>query len=300
MVDNARDAIDRFLKHLETERRLSPNTIASYRRDLEELATFCGARGIAGWQSVSPHWVRAYVAERHRRGLGGRSIQRALSAARSFYRYLLREGCVEHNPATGIKAPRTPRRLPATLDVDQVAQLLNMTPTDPLTARDRAIMELLYSSGLRLSELVGLDVADLDLSDATVRVKGKGSKVRVVPVGRLAVVALEAWLPVRDTLMRAATSALFVSRTGRRLAARTVQSRLRTWGLRQGLDTNLHPHRLRHSFASHLLESSGDLRAVQELLGHANLSTTQIYTHVDFQRLATVYDQAHPRAKKKR
>lgn len=300
MVDHARDAIEGFVRHLETERRLSPNTVAAYRRDLEDLANFCEAHGFAGWQSVSPHGVRAHVAELHRRGLGGRSIQRALSAARAFYRYLLREGSLEHNPAVGVKAPKTPRRLPATLDVDQVAQLLNMAATDPLAARDRAIMELLYSSGLRLSELVGLDVADLDLRDATVRVRGKGSKVRVVPVGRLAIAALEAWLPIRDTLVGAGATAVFVGRTGRRLAARTVQSRLRSWGLRQGLDTNLHPHRLRHSFASHLLESSGDLRAVQELLGHANLSTTQIYTHVDFQRLASVYDQAHPRAKKKR
>jgi integrase/recombinase XerC len=301
MDPSALDQMSSFLGHLTTERRLSPHTLAAYRRDLKDVAGFCLSQSVPQWPDLDAHRLRAYVASRHRAGLGGRSLQRVLSAVRGFYRYLLREGLADHNPAIGLKAPKSPRRLPSTLDVDQVERLLDVASAEPLDRRDHAIMELIYSSGLRLAELVALDLRDVDLADGTVRVTGKGSKVRVVPVGAKARVAVEQWLRVRSELAPAAGSeALFVSRNGRRISARAVQLRLRHWAIRLGLGTNLHPHRLRHSFASHLLESSGDLRAVQELLGHANISTTHIYTHLDFQHLAEVYDQAHPRAKKKR
>ena len=296
--------IDDFLHHLEIERRLSPHTLSNYRRDLLAAARFFEQHKIFNWPQVDTHHLRAFVAAQHRGGLGGRSLQRRLSALRSFYRYLLREGVVGANPAAGLRAPKAARRLPKTLDVDQVSRLLSEPEggeSEPaLAARDRAIMELLYSSGLRLAELVRLDLADLDLKDHTVTVTGKGRKSRIVPVGRLARAALDEWRALRGPLAALDENALFVSRRGRRLSARAVQQRLRLWGVKQGLDGRLHPHMLRHSCASHVLESSGDLRAVQELLGHADIATTQIYTHLDFQHLAKVYDKAHPRAKKKK
>jgi len=291
--------LERFLSHLAHERRLSQHTVDNYKRDLLKLQAFCDGRGIKDWPALDVHAVRGYVGALHRKAMNGRSIQRALSALRSFYTYLLREKQVRHNPARGITAPRAPRSLPRTLDVDQVGQLLNIEGSDVLTCRDRAILELLYSSGLRLAELAGLDLEDLDLKDALVRVTGKGNRVRVVPVGRYARRALQQWLAQRKALAADNEPALFLGRHGRRLSRRAIQQRLRHWGIRQGLNTHVHPHRLRHSFASHLLESSGDLRAVQELLGHANIGTTQIYTHLDFQHLAEVYDKAHPRARKK-
>jgi integrase/recombinase XerC len=297
---SALECISAFLGYLGAERRLSSHTVAAYRSDLADVARFCAGQGVSQWDQMDAHHLRAYVASRHRAGLGGRSLQRRLSAVRAFYRYLLRESGVEHNPAVGVRAPKSPRRLPSTLDPDQVERLLDISSDEPLDRRDHAIMELIYSSGLRLAELVGLDLGHLDLADGTVRVTGKGSKVRVVPVGRKARAALERWLRLRGQYASAMSEALFVSRSGRRISARAVQLVLRRWARRQSLDANLHPHRLRHSFASHLLESSGDLRSVQELLGHANISTTQIYTHLDFQHLAEVYDQAHPRAKKKK
>ncbi len=294
-------ALRRFLEHLASERRYSPHTRNAYRRDLAALCEYCRRNRIRDWSHLSSADVRAFAAERHRRGLSGRSVQRILSSVRSFYRYLLREGAVESNPAIAVPAPKTPRRLPQTLDADQLARLLEIPPNDPLAIRDRALMELLYSSGLRLAELVALECGDLDLDDATVRVTGKGAKTRIVPVGRQARAALRAWLEVRGRIAHPiADDALFLGRAGRRLGARAVQQRLLVWARRAGLDARVHPHRLRHSFASHLLESSGDLRAVQELLGHADIRTTQIYTHVDFQHLARVYDAAHPRARKRR
>ncbi len=294
-------ALRRFLEHLTSERRYSPHTCNAYRRDLAALREYCRRNRIRGWSRLSSADVRAFAAERHRGGLSGRSVQRILSSVRSFYRYLLREGAVESNPAIAVPAPKTPRRLPQTLDADQLARLLEIPPSDPLAIRDRALMELLYSSGLRLAELIALDRGDLDLDDATVRVTGKGAKTRIVPVGRQARAALRAWLEVRGRIARpVADDALFLGRAGRRLGPRAVQQRLLVWARRAGLDARVHPHRLRHSFASHLLESSGDLRAVQELLGHADIRTTQIYTHVDFQHLARVYDAAHPRAHKRR
>lgn len=292
--------IARFLRHLEQERRLSAHTVSGYRRDLTRFWTHLEAQGGTDWAAVDSHCVRAYVASRHRQGQAGRSLQRELSALRSFYRYLHKEGLVPHNPVQGVRAPRSARPLPKALDVDQVDRLLALDTRDPLGLRDRALMELIYSSGLRLSEAVRLDVIDLDLGQGLVRVTGKGRKSRDLPVGCKAREALEGWLVARRGLANAGETALFVGRRGGRLTPRAVQYRLREWSRRQGLDRSVHPHMLRHSFATHLLESSGDLRAVQELLGHANISTTQVYTHLDFQHLARVYDRAHPRARRRK
>ncbi|HQU14533.1 MAG: tyrosine recombinase XerC [Chromatiales bacterium 21-64-14] len=301
MAAPAPDWVRRFLEHLRTERRYSPHTHSAYRRDLAALTTYCRARDIASWDRLTSADIRAFAAQRHRAGQSGRSVQRTLSAVRAFYRYLLRERMVEHNPAADVSAPKGPRRLPSTLDVDQIARLLAIGDSGPLAQRDRALMELFYSSGLRLAELLALDCEHVDLPDGTVRVTGKGAKTRVVPVGRHARAALMAWLATRAELATPGSgNALFIGRQGRRLGPRAVQRRLRHWAQVQGIQGRVHPHLLRHSFASHLLESSGDLRAVQELLGHADISTTQIYTHVDFQHLARVYDAAHPRARKRR
>ena len=295
MSGSLQDTIERFLHHLETERRLSVNTSRGYRRDLAELQAFCEACGITRWQDLDTHGVRRYAAQAHRRGLSGRSIQRRLSAVRSFYNYLLRESLVSHNPAHDVSAPKTESRLPDTLNVDDMSRLLDVQKQDALLTRDAAMLELMYSSGLRLGELTGLDTGDIDLRQRLVRVTGKGAKTRVLPVGAKAIAALKAWLQLRPA---GTDAALFTTRQGRRLSARAVQDRVRRLALRQGVPGKVHPHTLRHSFASHLLESSGDLRAVQELLGHADISTTQVYTHLDFQHLAAVYDKAHPRARK--
>ena len=295
MSGSLQDTIERFLHHLETERRLSVNTSRGYRRDLAELQAFCEDCGISRWQDLDTHGVRRYAAQAHRRGLSSRSIQRRLSAVRSFYNYLLRESLASHNPAHDVSAPKTESRLPDTLNVDDMSRLLDVQKQDALLIRDAAMLELMYSSGLRLGELTGLDTGDIDLRQRLVRVTGKGAKTRVLPVGAKAIAALEAWLQVRPA---GTDAALFTTRQGRRLSARAVQDRVRRLALRQGVPGRVHPHTLRHSFASHLLESSGDLRAVQELLGHADISTTQVYTHLDFQLLAAVYDKAHPRARK--
>ena len=295
-----RELTERFIAKLRHERRLSEHTQRAYRRDLNQVIGFCDAQGIAQWRAVDEHAVRAFVAWRHRNGLGGRSLQRELSALRSFFDYLIEAGAATHNPARAVRAPKSARRLPKTLDVDQTARLVDIPGDDDLSVRDRAMLELFYSSGLRLSELVDLDVGDLDLREAMVRVTGKGRKTRDVPVGRFALGALREWLARRGALAAAGQPALFLSRRGERISRRSVQARLRQWARRQGIDVSVHPHMLRHSFASHLLESSGDLRAVQELLGHADIATTQVYTHLDFQHLSTVYDRAHPRARKKK
>lgn len=291
--------LSRFFDSLRHERRLSPHTLKNYQRDLRQFLTWCETQKIARWSRVSQHQVRAYIAQRHRQGMSGKSLQRELSSLRSLFDYLLREQQVECNPARGVRAPKAQRKLPATLDADQINQLLEQPADDPLVLRDHAMMELFYSSGLRLAELVSLNLVDLDLDDASLEVTGKGSKTRRAPIGSKARQALEAWLGVRMALAAPLEEALFVSRRGRRISPRTVQQRTQLWAKKAGSPTDVHPHMLRHSFASHLLESSGDLRAVQELLGHADISTTQIYTHLDFQHLAKVYDQAHPRAKKK-
>ena len=289
-----------FLSYLQLQRRLSPRTISSYARDLQQVEQFCQQQDIDHWPELDTHAVRKYVATRHRHGLSGRSIQRELSALRSFYNYLLQEHLLQLNPAQGISAPKSARKLPQTLDVDQIGQLLNRQHTDALEIRDHAMMELFYSSGLRLSELVGLGLYDVDLAEGVARVTGKGNKTRIVPIGRMAKLSLEKWLQQRSLILKDGETALFINRNGTRLGPRSVQKRLQQYAITAGLPEHLYPHKLRHSFASHMLESSQDLRAVQELLGHADISTTQIYTHLDFQHLAKVYDQAHPRAKRRK
>ncbi len=290
----------RFLDHLEHQRRLSPHTLDNYRRDLRRIAGWMADHGIADWPHLGQAQVRDYVAWRHRRGASGRTLQRELSALRSLFRYLMNEGDAATNPADGVRAPKSPRRLPVTLDADQLDHLLSLDDDTPLGRRDAAIMELFYSSGLRLAELVSLDLGDIDLEDATLQVTGKGGKTRRVPVGRTAREAIRRWLALRGRLATLDEPALFVSARGGRIRPRTVQARLKRWSSLQHAPRAVHPHLLRHSFASHLLESSGDLRAVQELLGHADIATTQIYTHLDFQHLAQVYDQAHPRAHRRK
>jgi len=293
--------IEPFLAHLAHERRLADLSIIGYRADLERISTWltdAGGDPDAITRLDQPQ-IRRYIAWRHRSGVGGRTLQRELSSLRSLYRWLLREGRVPNNPAVGIRAPKTPRKLPATLDADQLCGLLDRPVDDLLAIRDTAMIELFYSSGLRLAELVSVNLGDIDMADAALRVTGKGDKTRVVPVGTQAREAVAHWLCVRANLAADDEPALFVSSRGNRIHPRTVRTRVAQWAQEQGADRHVHPHLLRHSFASHLLESSGDLRAVQELLGHADISTTQIYTHLDFQHLAQVYDQAHPRAKRK-
>jgi integrase/recombinase XerC len=294
--------IDRFLSYLRTERRYSEHTASNYARDLAALLRFCKTQKLTSWPQLDSQHVRVFAARQHARGLAPRSIQRLLSSVRSFCRFLMREGVLQSNPGMDIRAPKAARRLPRTLDTDQMAGLLAFETDTVLGARDKAIMELLYSSGLRLQELVSLDIGDLDLPDRTVRVTGKGGKARILPVGRVALKALKAWLGERRALPGAGAPALFIgaSRGGRRLGARAVQKRIDTWSRTQRLGVKTHPHLFRHSFATHLLESSGNLRGVQELLGHANIGTTQIYTHLDFQHLARIYDASHPRARRKR
>jgi len=255
---------------------------------------------VASFAALDSYVVRRFAAESHRRGLGARSVARRLSAVRTFLGYLVEMGEAGSNAGVHVQAPRPARRLPATLDADQVASLLAISGDDFLTLRDRAMLELFYSSGLRLAELVGLDLVDVDAADRTVRVTGKGSKTRVVPVGKAALAAIHDWLQVRPEFAGLGEQAMFLTRNGERISHRGVQARVNYWSRRQGARTGVHPHMLRHSFATHVLESSGDLRAVQEMLGHASLSTTQVYTHLDFQHLAQVYDQAHPRARKRR
>lgn len=298
-TDPQHPALTAFLDYLRHERRLSPHTVAGYQRDLEKLQEFALARGNADLTGLDPREARLFPAKLHRGGLSSRSIQRALSASRSFYRFLLREKRVKHNPFDGLAAPKASRRLPNALTTDEASQLVAVDGDGPLVQRDRALLELFYSSGLRLSELVGLDISDIDLGEGTVRVTGKGQRVRVVPVGRYAREAIERWMAARRDWAADDEPALFIGKSGRRLSTRAVQKRVARWATQQGLGRHVNPHMLRHSFASHLLESSSDLRAVQELLGHADISTTQIYTHLDFQHLARVYDSAHPRARRK-
>jgi len=297
-VDNT-DWIDRFIKHLEFERRLSPQTCKNYRHDLDALLVFRENSGVHSWDKMDSEHFRAFSASCYRKGLSARSIQRRLSASRTFFRFLIREKQVDMHPVTDVSAPKGKKRLPENLDADRMARLLDIPGKGPLVDRDRAILELLYSSGLRLSELTGLNCGDVDMRDRTVRVTGKGSKDRIVPVGRKALQALVVWDLSRVKLAAADECALFVSNRGTRISPRSVQARVSHWARKQGIDTHVYPHLFRHSFATHLLESSHDLRGVQELLGHANISTTQVYTHLDFQHLAQIYDQTHPRARKK-
>ncbi len=299
MTPQARQWRERFGAHLGTERRLSAHTSASYLREIDALIGWCEANGIATWDALDTQHLRLFAARSHAGGLAPRSVQRRLSAVRTFLRFLQRERVLAHNPAAEVRAPKARRRLPETLDVDQMGRLLEIPGDDALAVRDRAIMELFYSSGLRLAELVGLELGAIDLADRTVRVTGKGNKTRILPVGRKAIEALESWLGARAGLARTGETALFVGRNGSRVGQRAVQTRVARWARLQGLPMRMHPHLFRHSFASHLLESSQDLRGVQELLGHADIATTQVYTHLDFQHLARIYDKTHPRARKK-
>ena len=294
------EPLEGFLRYLAAEKRHSPRTCYSYREDLQRFLAWVEPQPPSAWRAVTSHDMRRYVAQLSRQGLGGRSIARHLSAIRRFYEYLLRERLATDNPALDIRAPKAGRRLPKVADVDQLNHLLNATPDDPLEIRDLSMFELMYSSGLRLSELAGLDLHAVDLRGGEVRVLGKGSKERILPVGRKALDALSNWLEARQAIAPEGERALYVSRRGDRLSTRSIQSRLSRWGLVKRAEQRLHPHLLRHSFASHMLESSGDLRAVQELLGHADIATTQVYTHLDFQHLAKVYDQSHPRARRDR
>jgi integrase/recombinase XerC len=295
--DKEIDWIARFVRHLETERRLAALTVKHYLRDIESLRRYCDKHELQKWADLDNEHLRAYSAAAYRRGLSSRSIQRRLSANRTFFRYLVREKWVKKNPVDSVSAPKSGKRLPGNLDADRMARLLDIKGDSALVSRDRAILELLYSSGLRLGELLGLNIGDIDIADATVRVTGKGNKERIVPVGRHALKAIVDWQQLRGQMAAPEETALFVSQRGTRLSPRSVQARVDYWAKRQGIDCKVYPHIFRHSFASHLLESSHDLRGVQELLGHANISTTQIYTHLDFQYLAQIYDQTHPRAK---
>jgi integrase/recombinase XerC len=339
MTPAALDWVARFRRYMNTERRLSAHTDSNYARDLAALVKYCDRSGLEHWTALDNQHIRMFAAHSHAGGLSPRSVQRRLSAVRSFYEFLLRENQprrgdahageradregapdetsaqkpgagnepallsgVRRNPAHDVRAPKAAKRLPETLDPDQMARLLDIAPNDQpgsFVLRDRAIMELLYSSGLRLAELVGLDMGDLDLAEGMVRVLGKGEKTRLVPVGSVAVKVLKEWLLDRAALAKPEEKALFVGRGGRRLGPRAIQTRVAHWARRQGLSMHVYPHLFRHSFATHLLESSRELRGVQELLGHADISTTQVYTHLDFQHLARIYEASHPRARKK-
>jgi len=290
------DYLAAYIDHLAHERGLSPLTCENYARDIHELLELSEKIELAALQ---PAHIRRFVAALHGRGLGGKSIARMLSSWRGFFAFLALRHGFSNNPCVGMRAPKSAKTLPQALSVEQAVRLVNITEDDPLALRDHAILELFYSSGLRLAELVTLTLAGLDLHEGTVTVTGKGSKTRIVPLGSHAISAIQTWLPVRQLLVKEGEQALFIGKNGRPLTPRAVQYRMKQWAIKQGIAGSVHPHILRHSFASHVLQSSGDLRAVQEMLGHANISTTQVYTHLDFQHLAKVYDQAHPRAKKK-
>jgi integrase/recombinase XerC len=309
MHEEALGQLQEFMAFLQTQQRVSEHTASAYAGDLHGLSQYCGQKGITQWNEVDRYHVRNYVAERHRekkkdgKSRSGKSLQRMLSAIRGFYDFLIRRHQLQHNPARDVRAPKSGRSLPRPLDVDEMVGLLAAECGDGLDTRDLAMWELFYSSGLRLSELTDLDCSDVDLTAGQVFIRlGKGGRSRYVPAGAKACEAIAAWLNIRANLLRGddagAQPALFIGRRGKRITPRSVQLRLTRWGVIHGTAEHVHPHKLRHSFASHMLEASSDLRAVQELLGHANISTTQIYTHLDFQRLAAVYDQAHPRARK--
>jgi integrase/recombinase XerC len=288
--------VEAWLARLAGERKASVHTVDGYRRDLAKLLRYMEAQQIESFDALDSHRMRSFVAAEHRAGLAPKSLQRLLSSCRSLFRQLNREGTLSHNPTAGVRGPKVHRKLPQVLDVDEATSLVETDGGGSLGVRDRAMLELFYSSGLRLSELIGLRWIDLNLDDGEVRVLGKGSKTRIVPVGRHAITALRA---LGELEGRAPESPIFRGRGGAHISPRTVQARLKHLAMAHGCAKHVHPHLLRHTFASHMLESSGDLRAVQELLGHADIATTQIYTHLDFQHLAKVYDAAHPRAKKR-
>lgn len=285
-----------YLAYLAHQRRLSALTCQYYSRDIDVLFQFTKDQSLAG---LKVHDIRRYIATLHGKGLGGRSLARMLSAWRGFFTYLARNHVLGNNPCLGLRAPKSAKRLPQALSPDEAARLMDIPTDDALAVRDKAILELAYSSGLRLSEITGLTLSSVSQKEGQVTVLGKGGKMRIVPVGRQALEALGAWLPLRAAVANQNEAALFVGRTGRRLSARAIQLRLKTWSVKRDMRINVHPHVLRHSFASHVLQSSSDLRAVQEMLGHASIASTQVYTHLDFQHLAKIYDAAHPRAKRR-
>ncbi|AFI47139.1 tyrosine recombinase XerC [Pasteurella multocida subsp. multocida] len=293
------EQLDKYWNYLRIERQVSPHTLTNYQRQLYRIVDILTENGITSWQAVTPSVVRFILAQSNKDGLKERSLALRLSVLRRFFTYLVQQQDINVNPATGVSAPKQNRHLPKNIDAEQVQQLLNNDSKEPIDIRDRAILELLYSSGLRLSELQSLNLNSINTRVREVRVMGKGNKERIVPFGRYASHAIQQWLKVR-ILFNPKDEALFVSQLGNRLTHRAIQQRLEVWGIKQGLSSHLNPHKLRHSFATHMLEASSDLRAVQELLGHSNLSTTQIYTHLNFQHLAEVYDSAHPRAKRKK
>jgi integrase/recombinase XerC len=292
------DYLSEYLDFLHFERGLSDNTRNNYERDIQQLIALSQPTSLASLQIVQ---IRKYVAILHSKGLGGKSIVRMLSSWRGFFDYLVRRHQFKNNPVIGMRAPKSPKTLPQALSIEQANKLVEIIDDDILSQRDHAILELFYSSGLRLSELVGLNVDQLDFTEGTVTVTGKGNKTRIVPLGGKAKEAIAAWLTLRQQLLprNPSEKAVFISKQGRRISGRNIEYRLKAWSIKQGINSAVHPHMLRHSFASHVLQSSGDLRAVQEMLGHANISTTQVYTHLDYQHLTKVYDAAHPRAKKK-
>ena len=300
MHDDDKQLLSNFLAQLTIEKRASQYTVKSYKRDLNCLSTYCESKSISLWTDLKQTDIRSYIASRHRQGLSSTSLQRELSAIRSFFNFLLKNQLTDNNPGQYIKAPKKTRKLPKTLDVDQIKSLLEAGTNSTIEIRDLAMFELFYSSGIRLSELAQLNLTDIDLTDKSLMVRsGKGGKSRMLPIGSKAVVAINTWLEHRIKSATSTETALFISTRGTRLGQRSIELRLKQWCKKKGIAENIHPHMLRHSFATHLLESSQDLRAVQELLGHSNISTTQIYTHLDFQHLADVYDSAHPRAKRK-
>lgn len=294
------NAILTFHSYLQNEKQLSAHTQSNYLRDLQKFQHICLQQQRDNWSLIDAKFIRQAVAFLHRQGLNGKSLQRWLSALRSFFQFCIKQSWLAYNPAEGIAAPKSAKHLPKTLDVDQAAQFVEVKGDDFIAYRDRALLELLYSSGLRLAEIVSVNLTDIDLREAMITVTGKGNKTRSVPVGSAAIKAINEWLEHRNIFARPEELALFITQRGSRISHRAVQMRLQQLSLEQGMDNPVHPHMLRHSFASHMLESSGDLRLVQEMLGHANIATTQIYTHLDFQHLAKVYDQAHPRANRKK
>lgn len=291
--------IQPYWDYLRAEKQVSPHTLSNYQRQLQAVCAMLKQHQISSWQEVDASVIRWILSQSHKQGLGAKSIGVRLVALRQWFAYLVKHEQLPANPALGIKAPKVGRHLPKNVDAEQVAQLLNTEAITPLEIRDLAMMELMYSSGLRLSELQGLDLDRMDLATREVCLLGKGNKERIVPIGSKALEAIHRWLEVRMSF-NPQDNAVFLNNRGGRLSHRSIQLIMEKWGRKQGLETHLHPHKLRHSFATHMLEGSGDLRAVQELLGHSSLATTQIYTHLDFQHLAKVYDAAHPRARKKK
>lgn len=292
--------LQHFYRFLQSEKQFSPHTLKAYQRDISRLMGFIDAQRITAWGSLDEQHIRQFVSQLHRQGMGGKSIQRLLSSLRRLFRYLQVNQLISSNPAAHVRAPRSERRLPEVMHPQQLQQLLNTRTEQPLELRDHAILELLYAGGLRLSELISLNIQDIDWGSRQLQVLGKGRKQRHCPFGRAAETALKKWLKCRDNLVKSGENALFISKSGNRLSASSIRARIHKLCREKGIEQRVYPHLMRHSFASHMLEASQDLRAVQELLGHAHLKTTQIYTHLDFQQLAKTYDAAHPRALKGR